>query len=140
MKKFLKKFNRLDLAILLGLAVFLTFAFLYSRREVFGSSKFMISFFAEDAMPFVADAIKIGDPIYQHGIGVFFGNVISIEVREINPERVDIIVSGVLELPENALNNGLLIGGNLYSIGQTVAFRAGDGILNSRVMALEKLE
>ena len=152
----MRKFNIIDILIVL---IIIGAVFLFVSRMGGGpigggtASTVTISFFSDPAEYFVIGSITEGSLVFQHGTEIFFGRVIDIEIREAREyhpnaegllvgsqigDMVHIIVTTQLELPTGSLNNGLLIGGNRFSVGQTVAFRAGDGILNSRISYLRE--
>ena len=152
----MRKFNIIDILIVLIIigAIFLSVSRM-GGRPIGGStvSTITISFFSDPAESFVIASMSEGSSVFQHGTEIFLGRVVDIEVREAREyhpnaegvligsqigDMVHIIVTTQLELPTGSLNNGLLIGGNRFSVGQTVAFRAGDGILNSRISYLRE--
>ena len=155
--KIFGKINILDTLIVV--AVIAAIVFLVTREgtalPVVGGGganvTYSMSFFAPVIEPFVAEPIAIGDIVVQHGTEVGFGTVYNVQIREgiefrANSEgvligsqwgdRVELTLTSHITLPAGSLDNGLMIQGNRFAIGQTVTIRAGDSVISLRISDL----
>ncbi|MCL1925055.1 MAG: DUF4330 family protein [Defluviitaleaceae bacterium] len=147
--------NLLDLLIILGIigaAIFL----LTRQDNLIAPTEpqtFRISFFQPIIDPFVVEPINIGDNVEQHGTSLNFGTVVAIETGigyEWNPnaegvltasragEDLSLWLTSEVTLPAGSHNNGIMIHGNRFAVGQTVTIRAGDSVLHLRISGIEE--
>lgn len=118
------------------------------------TSVYTMSFFVPLTDTFVADPINVGDAVVQHGTELSFGTVINIEKNEgleFHPnaegvlvgsqwgDRVEMEITSQITLPQGALDNGLMIHGNRFAIGQSVTIRVGDSVIPLRISGLSEV-
>lgn len=153
------KINMVDIALVI-LAIGAV-AFFFTRAEavipVPGAgltSVYRVSFFVPRTDPFVADSINLNDTVVQHGTELSFGRVVELNRGigyEFHPNSEGVLVGSQwgdlvsleiiaeMELPAGSLNNGLMIHGNRFAIGQSVTIRAGDSVLFLRISGIEEI-
>jgi len=118
------------------------------------TATYSMSFFAPLVDAFVAEPISIGDAVVQHGTELSFGTLSNIEMQEgleFHPnaegvligsqwgDRVELTLTSEIVLPQGSLNNGLMIHGNRFAIGQTVTIRVGDSVIALRISDLAEV-
>jgi hypothetical protein len=116
------------------------------------SREFNISFYTEEVEGFTANAINIGDNVFDNGRNIAMGVVTDLDIRDAiiwNADQNGIAVSS----PKTGFNsieiharltavpseNGILIAGNRYGIGHSLAVRAGSSIIFMRISGLEEI-
>lgn len=153
--KIFGKINILDMLIVL--VVFGIAVIFFTRGDTgigigpIQTTTYTIRFYTPLTDQFVVNPINIGDPVVQHGTELFFGNVIHLEIGEgleWHPnsygtlvasrwgDRLEMEITAEIELPQGSLNNGLMIQGNRFAIGQSVTIRAGDTVHFLRISYL----
>ncbi|MCL2197819.1 MAG: DUF4330 domain-containing protein [Defluviitaleaceae bacterium] len=151
--------NIIDLFIvivLIGVAVFGIWQF-NAGRGVIGiappeTREFIISFFAEEVEDFTAFAVEVGAPVTDHGRNVFLGTVTAVEIDDAriwNADQYGIAVASPkpgfssieisARLTAQPTEHGIIIAGNRYGIGHSLAVRAGRGQIFMRISGLEEV-
>ena len=152
----LKRINILD--VLLLLVVIAAGIFVLTRDTVSvlpattSENTYIIRFYTPSVNDFVADHINIGDPVTDHLRDMSFGTITNIEVGEgleFHPDSAGVLQAsprgGMISLEitskvsAGALDNGLIIQGNRFAVGQSVTIRAGDSVLFLRISGLESV-
>jgi len=156
--KLFGKVNIIDLFIviaLIGVAVFGVRQF-RAGDSIIGPAQetreYIISFYTEEVENFSAEALRVGDNVFDHTRGVAMGVLESFEVNPAviwnadqygNTVRSDkegwssVTVSARLTaIPSE---HGIMIAGNRYGIGHSLAIRAGRSTIFVRISGLEEV-
>ncbi|MBC7087574.1 MAG: DUF4330 domain-containing protein [Tissierellales bacterium] len=157
-RKFLKKFNIIDFMI--GIIIIAIVLFGLNQLGIIGPrdvvvdnvSKIEIVFFQEEVNSFTADNVKIGDPSTEPLLNTSFGEVTSIKTgpsisygRNKYGEQTTSSKDGYshiyITLTSNGKvsDNGIIINGNTYYIGQVINLRVGTSIFYGRIDAANQL-
>ncbi|MCL1863012.1 MAG: DUF4330 domain-containing protein [Defluviitaleaceae bacterium] len=150
--------NIIDLLIiiaLVGAAVFGVWQFNAGRGVVFApveTREFIISFFTEEVEDFTAFAVEVGDSVVDHGRNVPLGTVTAVEVADArvwNADQYGVAVASPkpgfssieisARLTAQPTEHGIIIAGNRYGIGHSLAVRAGRGTIFMRISGLEEV-
>ena len=114
------------------------------------TQEFYISFFTEEVENFTVEAINIGDNVWDNGFNIAMGVVTGLDIADAiiwNPDRYgntirsnkDGFSSLEIHARLNAVpsDNGIMVGGNRYGIGHSLAVRAGASIIFMRISGLQ---
>lgn len=155
--KLFGKINIIDLAIVLALIGAAIFGVrqLGAGETIIGPAEtreFAISFFTEEVESFTAYAINVGDNVFDNGRNVAMGQVTYLDiddaiiwnadqhgntVRSNKPGFSSIEIHARLRATPS--ENGILIAGNRYGVGHSLAVRAGSSIIFMRISGLEEI-
>jgi hypothetical protein len=114
--------------------------------------EFYISWFTEEVESFTAYAINVGDGAWDNARHLSMGVVTDVQVNDaiiFNPDQHGNTVRSNREgwssieitarLSAVPSENGILIAGNRYGVGHSMAVRAGSSIIFMRVSGLEEI-
>lgn len=157
-KKSHKKFNIIDVVI--GIILVALFVFALNKLGIIGvkdivddeQSKVEIIFFQEEVNDFTAENVKIGDPASESLLNANFGNVTE---KNIGPSisygkdkfgnqttsTKEGYSSIYITLTANGKvgDNGIVIDGSTYYIGQVINLKVGSSIFYGRIDAVNQL-
>lgn len=157
--KLFGKINIIDLFIVVALIVAVVFGVQQFRSGrgiipvTLETREFYLSFFTEETESFSAYAINIGDNVFDHGRSVPLGVVTNVEVndaivwnadqygntvRSNKPGHSSVEVTARLSSVPS--EHGIVIAGNRYGIGHSLAVRSGRSIIFMRISGLELVE
>jgi hypothetical protein len=157
--KLFGKINIIDLCIAIALICAVVFG-IYQFRSGSGfvtlptseTQTFIISFYTEEVEDFSAYAMSAGDSVFDHGRNVALGTITDIEINDAIIWNADqhgntvqsnkegfssVTVSARLEAVPS--EHGIVIAGNRYGIGHSLAIRAGRSTIFVRISGLESL-
>ncbi|MCL1843079.1 MAG: DUF4330 domain-containing protein [Defluviitaleaceae bacterium] len=152
------KVNIIDFFIVLALIAVVIFGVHQLRGDEGGlfiapeTREFNISFFMEEVENFTAYAINIGDNVFDNGRNVAMGEVTALDISDAiiwNPNQYGQLIAsdkpGFSSLEIHARlsavpsENGILIAGNRYGIGHSLAVRAGSSVMFMRISGLSEI-
>ena len=157
--KLFGKINIIDLFIVLaiiGVAVFGVYQF-RAGQGIVGigapeTREFYISWFTEEVEGFTANALRVGDNAFDNARNLGMGVVTNLEINDAiiwnqdqhgNTVRSDRegwnSVEITARLSAVPSENGILIAGNRYGVGHSMAVRAGSSIIFMRISGLEEI-
>lgn len=155
--KLFGKVNVIDLFIVIGLIGAVVFGVRQFRAgdgiiAVPPVRDFLISFYTEEVENFSADALRIGDYVFDNGRNVFLGVVTDLVIDDAIIWNADqdgntvrsnkegfssvTITASLRAVPHE---HGIMIAGNRYGIGHSLAVRSGASIIFMRVSGLEEV-
>ncbi|MDR0273218.1 MAG: DUF4330 domain-containing protein [Clostridiales bacterium] len=156
--KLFGKINIIDLFIvvaLLGAGVFGVYQFTAGRGvsaviTATPTQTYTISFFTEEIENFSANVINIGDSVFHHGPDISLGTVTDIRIEDAIIWNADAEGNTVQSNKEGfssveltarldavPSDHGIVIAGNRYGIGHSLAIRAGKATIFVRISGLE---
>jgi hypothetical protein len=157
--KLFGKINVIDLFIVLALIGAAAFG-IYQLRAGQGvafiappeTREFIISFYTEEVENFSAHAVNIGDNVFDHGRNISLGVVTDIEIADAIIWNADQYGNTVrsnkdgfssieifARLSATPTEHGIIIAGNRYGIGHSLAVRAGMATIFMRISGLEEI-
>lgn len=147
--------NVIDLLVVLlvvGAAVFILSRRGAGEAATGPEGMFTMSFTNFVVDDFVVDHMNIGDSVLNEGRTVDFGTVIDLDRGpsvEFHANSNGILVETsrdgfssitvTTELPAQAFDNGIIIGGNRFAVGQSVTLRVGNTIFFPRISNIEAM-
>ncbi|MCL2223416.1 MAG: DUF4330 domain-containing protein [Defluviitaleaceae bacterium] len=156
--KLFGKINIIDLFIVIGIIGVAVFgvqqfrggegiiAFAPETRE------FLISFYTEEVENFTANALRLGDNVFDNGPNLFLGVVEYLDIGDAVIWNADQYGNTVRSNKEGFSSveitarltavpheHGIMIAGNRYGIGHSLAVRSGASIIFMRVSGLEEI-
>ncbi|MCL1935038.1 MAG: DUF4330 domain-containing protein [Defluviitaleaceae bacterium] len=153
--KIFGKVNVLDILLIFvvigGIFFFLTRTQVTIIPGAVPTETYTMRFFTPMVDDFLTEFLNVGDDIVQHGTEISFGNVTDIIIAdaiEFRPNqdgilvgspwdgRVELELESNVVLPAGSLNNGLMIGGNRFAVGQSVTIRVGNSVIFVRISYL----
>ena len=157
--KLFGKINIIDLFIviaLIGAAIFGVQQFRSGDGRLIAvapdTREFMISFYTEEVENFSANALQLGDRVFDNGRNVFLGTVADLQINEAviwnadqNGNTVRSNKEGFSSVEITAKltavphEHGIMIAGNRYGIGHSLAVRSGASIIFMRISGLEEV-
>jgi len=156
--KLFGKINIIDLVIIvaiIGAAVFGAQQFRAGEGLIAvapDTQEFYISFFTEEVENFTAYALRIGDSVFDNGRNVPMGVVTNLRIEDAiiwnadqhgNTVRSDKPGFSSVEITARLSAvphyHGIMIGGNRYGVGHSLAVRAGASIIFMRISGLEEI-
>ncbi len=147
------KLSIIDLAIVLVIVVVGVFIFrrFVSNGILKQDKEILVTYYSEDTLDFVVDAIQTGDKIEDEGKNLDMGLVSDIEKhpgfyyvtddqgvmkKSMREGITNLILTGVAR--GQMFENGLIINGNKYNVGQGLTIRAGKAKVFMRISAIEE--
>jgi hypothetical protein len=154
--KIFGKINIIDFFIVIALAAVLIFGvYQFTAGEgIVGigapeTREFYISFFMEEVEGFTAAALRVGDNVFDNGRNLGMGVVTALDINDAIVWNMDQhgntvrsnregwnSVEITARLSAVPSENGILIAGNRYGIGHSMAVRAGSSIMFMRISGL----
>ena len=151
------KLNIIDLAIIL--VIIAAVAFFANRFMTTGTvttvpDKVQIVFFEEECPEFVPEQTHVGDPVMDGTTNNSLGVVTDVKVDKsitysINPNTNEVTLGSkegyvsayiTAECEGTLTDNGVVIGGTLYSVGHTIVLHAGYGKYYLVIYSIEGLD
>lgn len=112
---------------------------------------YIMKFYVDVIQDFVVEHMQVGDTVMDDGKNINLGTIVDLKVEdsvEFHPDTSGVLVQSprdgyhsleiTSELTAQSFNNGLIINGNRYAVGQSVTIRAGDSILFLRISGIEE--
>ena len=147
-----RKFNLLDALIILVVLAVAAFAVdkLLPAENTAAVENAEMSFYAEEVPAFVADSLYVGAPVIDADRSINLGKVIDFKVEDFciygadaegnmtptaKPGYVNITVTTALSVNPSAY--GVSLQGIIYSVGHTLAMRAGFAKMSAIVSSIE---
>ena len=154
----LKKINLIDSILALSFIIGIVFAiYQFAKGTTFAgipleTREFYISFYTEEVENFSVDVLQLGDNVFDNGPNVFLGVVTNLDIDEAIIWNADQFGNTVQSNKEGFSSvkitsrlsavpheHGIMIAGNRYGIGHSLAVRAGGAIIFMRVSGLEEV-
>ncbi len=145
------------ITLLLFVAIFLLF---FKQLGVLNTNKNMVSklddleiiFYQPEVNDFTAENVNIGDPTKESLKNASFGKVVDIKTDESvswykDPDGLQIPASRegycsiyiTMEAKGRLTNNGFILDGSSYHVGQTITFKAGNSIFYGNIAGVKKI-
>lgn len=154
--KLFGKLNLIDILIVIMAVVAVLFVVSRSGSNIAPGATgtdqtYVMKFYVDVIQDFVVEHIQVGDTVMDDGRHINLGTIVDLRVEEsveFHPDSYGVLVQSprdgyhsleiTTELTAQSFNNGLIINGNRYAVGQSVTIRAGDSILFLRISGIEE--